>query len=87
MGGAIFFDYSPPTVMKDSKFTDNYAIKLNHISSYPIRLAKVSNNFTSDFVYTPGADYSVAYSDSTSFYMEQRRKRHPDHRYQYLCSG
>ena len=68
LGGAIFFDYSPPSIGLDSIFMENYANKINHIGSYPIRLIQALNNITLDTTYIPGTSTSKS-SENSTFYI------------------
>ena len=62
LGGAIFFDYSLPSITNDSVFIENYAVKLNHIGSYPIRLTQLPDTSLNPS-YIPGTSFSL---DSTN---------------------
>jgi len=69
--GAIYFDHSPPTIanrIENSHFYQNYAAgKLNHISSYPVKLTLLSGNIpTSETSETASAPKE--YLETTEFH-------------------
>jgi len=54
IGGAIFFDFSPPTVNSGCVFDSNYATRENHIASYPVTLIPYHEDNTTLATYIPG---------------------------------
>ena len=54
IGGAIYFDYSLPIINNDSVFIENYAGRLNHIGSYPVRLLLITKDTSFSTLYIPG---------------------------------
>jgi len=64
-GGAIYFDYSPPTISQDSLFYENYAMQqLNHIASYPVKIIQLTDDFLPE-AYVPGTPSSVNVSSNS----------------------
>jgi len=54
IGGAIYFDFSPPTVSSTCVFDSNFATVENHIASYPVTLIAYHSSNTTLATYIPG---------------------------------
>ena len=54
-GGAIYFDYSLPVLSSNSIFIENFALRLNHISSYPVKVTLLPASASTDTIFIPGS--------------------------------
>ena len=66
LGGAIFFDYAPPSTDSACVFEENYAVQLNHIGSYPVRLIEVTDSSSFTVTYIPGT--TITDSQDSDYY-------------------
>ena len=70
IGGAIFFDYKPPTILNDAIFIENYATRLNHIGAYPTQLVYFEDNDFPNITYIPGQEVPKSNKNAKQYIWE-----------------
>ena len=69
-GGAIFFDFSPPSIDQANTFISNYATQLNHIGSYAVRVVPFWQTPSSNITYIPGQTHPVQLQQPLSYWAD-----------------
>ena len=82
-GGAIYFDYTPPEMSSSSKFLKNFAARINHIASYPVRLVQLDLDNPINITYVP-TDTAPTFTKTAGSYAWADMPSGPTSNYTYI---